>query len=119
STGEPKGILLSHFSLDSNIEGVAQVLYINRSDRLLGILPFFHSFGYLATLWFPVIHGAGVIFHPSPTDAGTIGELVHQHRITILVATPTFLQLYLRRCSPEQLGSLRIALTGGEKMPDR
>lgn len=119
STGDPKGILLSHFSLDSNIEGIAQVLHINRSDRLLGILPFFHSFGYLATLWFPVIHGAGVIFHPSPMDAGTIGELVHQHRITILVATPTFLQLYLRRCSPEQFGSLRIALTGGEKLPDR
>lgn len=119
STGEPKGVLLSHFNLDSNVEGIAQVLHLDHNDRLLGILPFFHSFGYLATLWFPVIHGASVIYHPSPLDAGPIGDLIHQHRITILLATPTFLQLYLRRCTPDQFGSLRIVLTGAEKLPDR
>ncbi len=116
STGEPKGVLLSHFSLDSNVEGIAQVLHVDQHDRLLGILPFFHSFGYLATLWFPTIHGAGVIYHPSPLDAGPIGELIHQHRITILIATPTFLQLYVRRCTPEQFGSLRIVLDRGGKI---
>ncbi len=119
STGEPKGVLLSHFNLDSNVEGIAQVLHLDHNDRLLGILPFFHSFGYLTTLWFPLIHGAGVIYHPSPMDAGPIGDLIHQHRITILLTTPTFLQLYLRRCPPEQFGSLRIVLTGAEKLPDR
>ncbi len=119
STGEPKGVLLSHFNLDSNVEGIAQVLHLDHDDRILGILPFFHSFGYLTTLWFPVIHGAGVIYHPSPMDAGPIGNLIHKHRVTILLTTPTFLQLYLRRCTPEQFGSLRIVLTGAEKLPDR
>ena len=47
-TGEPKGVMLSHFNIDSNVEGVAQVFHIGPNDRLLGILPFFHSFGYLA-----------------------------------------------------------------------
>jgi acyl-[acyl-carrier-protein]-phospholipid O-acyltransferase/long-chain-fatty-acid--[acyl-carrier-protein] ligase len=60
-----------------------------------------------------------VIYHPSPLDAGPIGELVHKHQITILIATPTFLQLYLRRCTPEQFGSLRIVLTGAEKLSNR
>ena len=119
STGEPKGVMLSHFNIDSNVEAVAQSLHVNAHDRLLGILPFFHSFGYLATLWFPAIHGAGVMFHPSPLDAGPIGELVHKNRVTILLTTPTFLQLYLRRCTPEQFGSLRIVLTGAEKLSDR
>jgi len=119
STGEPKGVMLSHFSLDSNVEGIAQVLHLDEHDRLLGILPFFHSFGYLATLWFPIIHGAGVIYHPSPLDAGPIGELIHQHQVSILLTTPTFLQLYIRRCTPEQFGSLRIVLTGAEKLPER
>ncbi len=119
STGEPKGVMLSHFNLDSNVEGVAQLLHIDQHDRVLGILPFFHSFGYLATLWFPTIHGAGVIFHPSPLDAGGIGELIDHHKATVLLATPTFLQLYVRRCSPEQFGSLRIVLTGAEKLSDR
>jgi len=119
STGEPKGVMLSHFNLDSNVEGIAQLLHVDKHDRLLGILPFFHSFGYLATLWFPSIHGAGVIFHPSPLDAGGIGDLIHRHKATVLLATPTFLQLYVRRCSPEQFGSLRIVLTGAEKLSDR
>jgi acyl-[acyl-carrier-protein]-phospholipid O-acyltransferase/long-chain-fatty-acid--[acyl-carrier-protein] ligase len=119
STGEPKGVMLSHFNLDSNVEGVAQLLHIDKHDRLLGILPFFHSFGYLATLWFPTIHGAGVVYHPSPLDAGGIGDLIHRHKVTVLLATPTFLQLYVRRCTPEQFGSLRIVLTGAEKLSDR
>ncbi len=119
STGDPKGVMLSHFNIDANVEGVAQLLHVDKHDRLLGILPFFHSFGYLATLWFPLIQGAGVLYHPSPLDAGGIGNLIHQHRGTILLATPTFLQMYVRRCTPDQFGSLRIVLTGAEKLPDR
>lgn len=119
STGEPKGVMLSHFSIDSNVNSVAQVFRVSPEDRLLGILPFFHSFGYLTTLWFATIHGVAVVFHPTPLDGAAIGELVQKYRVTILMATPTFLQLYLRRCLPEQFGSLRVVLTGAEKLPDR
>ncbi len=119
STGEPKGVELTHFNILSNVEGVSQVFSIQPTDRLLGILPFFHSFGYTATLWFAATHGMGVVFHPSPLDVGTIGDLVERYRITFLIATPTFLQLYLRRCTPEQFGSLRLVLTGAEKLPER
>jgi acyl-[acyl-carrier-protein]-phospholipid O-acyltransferase/long-chain-fatty-acid--[acyl-carrier-protein] ligase len=119
STGEPKGVMLSHFSIDANVEGVAQVLHIDERDRILGILPFFHSFGYLATLWFATIHGLGVMYHPSPLDPVAIGELIYKHRVSILLTTPTFLQLYLRRCTPEQFGSLRIVMTGAEKLSNR
>jgi acyl-[acyl-carrier-protein]-phospholipid O-acyltransferase / long-chain-fatty-acid--[acyl-carrier-protein] ligase len=119
STGEPKGVMLSHFNVDSNVEGVAQVFHLGPNDRLLGILPFFHSFGYLATIWLAVNHGVGVVYHPTPLDAGAIGDLIHKQRVTILIATPTFLQLYLRRCMPDQFGSVRIILTGAEKLSDR
>ena len=119
STGEPKGVMLSHFNVDSNVEGVAQVFHFGQNDRLLGILPFFHSFGYLATIWLAVNHGVGVVYHHTPLDAETIGELIDKQRITILIATPTFLQLYLRRCSPDQFRSIRIVLTGAEKLSDR
>ncbi len=119
STGDPKGVMLSHFNIDSNVEGLAQVFHVGPNDRVLGILPFFHSFGYLATVWLTVNHGVGVVYHPTPLDAGALGELIRQHRVTILIATPTFLQLYWRRCSPEQLGSVRMVLTGAEKLPER
>lgn len=119
STGEPKGVMLSHFSIDSNIEGAVQVFHVDTRDRLLGILPFFHSFGYMLPLWLAMIHGTGVVYVPSPLDVAAVGEMTHRYRLTVCIATPTFLQLYLRRCTPEQFGSLRVVLTGAEKLPER
>jgi acyl-[acyl-carrier-protein]-phospholipid O-acyltransferase / long-chain-fatty-acid--[acyl-carrier-protein] ligase len=118
STGEPKGVMLSHFSVDANAQAARQVLHLYQNERVLGILPFFHSFGYLV-FWFVMFDNAGMVFHPSPLDVAAVGELVRRYRITFLVTTPTFLQLYSRRCTPEQFSSLRIALTGAEKLPLR
>ncbi len=118
STGEPKGVMLSHFNIDSNARAVAQVLHLDSHDRILGILPLFHSFGYLV-FWFVTLNGAAMVFHPTPLDATAIGELCAKHALTFLVTTPTFLQLYQRRCTPEQFSSLRVVLTGAEKLPSR
>ncbi len=118
STGEPKGVMLSHFSIDSNVDGAAQVLHVQRGDVALGILPFFHSFGYLI-FWFAVTHGVGLVCHPSPLDAAAIGDLIARYRVTLLVTTPTFLQLYYRRCTPEQLSTLRVIITGAEKLSEK
>jgi acyl-[acyl-carrier-protein]-phospholipid O-acyltransferase/long-chain-fatty-acid--[acyl-carrier-protein] ligase len=102
----------------ANLEGVAQVLRVAPGDRLLGILPLFHSFGYMA-LWFASNRGLATVFHPNPLDAPGVGEVVHCYNITIMIATPTFLQLYLRRCTPAQFGSLRLVMAGAEKLPQR
>lgn len=118
STGEPKGVMLSHFSIDANAQGAGQVLHLYQDERVLGTLPFFHSFGYLV-FWFVMFNNAGMVFHPSPLDVAAIGELVRRYRITFLVTTPTFLQLYQRRCTPEQFSSLRVVVTGAEKLPAR
>ncbi|MEP6933394.1 MAG: acyl-[ACP]--phospholipid O-acyltransferase [Nitrospirota bacterium] len=118
STGEPKGVMLSHFNVDANEQGASQVLHLFRNERVLGILPFFHSFGYLV-FWLVMFNNAGMVFHPSPLDVAAVGELVRRYRLTFLVTTPTFLQLYHRRCTPEQFSSLRVVLTGAEKLPPR
>jgi acyl-[acyl-carrier-protein]-phospholipid O-acyltransferase/long-chain-fatty-acid--[acyl-carrier-protein] ligase len=118
STGEPKGVMLSHFNVDANAQGASQVLHLYRDERVLGVLPFFHSFGFLV-FWFVMFNNASIVFHPSPLDVAAIGELVRRYRITFLVTTPTFLQLYQRRCTPEQFSSLRVVLTGAEKLPAR
>ena len=119
STGEPKGVMLTHFNIASNVQQLGQVFAINDHDRLLGILPFFHSFGFTATLMLPGVLGVGVSYHPSPLEAKAIGPLVRQHRVTFLLATPTFLQMYLRVCEPEDFGSLRLVLAAAEKLPER
>lgn len=119
STGDPKGVMLTHYNVGANIEQIGQVMGFLPDDRLLGILPFFHSFGFTGTLGAPAMLGLGVAYHFNPTDAKVVGQLTLQHHLTFLLATPTFLQLYLRGCQPEQFGSLRFVMVGAEKLPDR
>ena len=119
STGEPKGVVLSHYNIAANIEQAGQTFMFSSDDRILGVLPFFHSFGFTVTLWLPAVYGAGVAFHPSPIDLAAIGELVRDYDVTFLLSTPTFLEKYVRRCSPEDFGSLKNVVVGAEKLPDR
>ncbi|QDU60792.1 Bifunctional protein Aas [Planctomycetes bacterium Pan216] len=118
STGEPKGVMLTHENVGSNVEALSQVFHFQSKDRLLAILPQFHSFGYLS-LWFAAANAIGQVFHPNPLDLRAIGGIVESFRCTLMLATPTFLQLYQRRIPPHQFGSLRLIITGAEKLPDR
>jgi len=116
STGIPKGVMLSHSNVLANIEAIAQLFWIGERDRIVGVLPFFHSFGYTITIWFPLISGCGVVYHPNPTDAKAIGELTAKYRATLLLSTPTFCAGYTRKCSKEEFASLRYVLVGAEKL---
>jgi acyl-[acyl-carrier-protein]-phospholipid O-acyltransferase/long-chain-fatty-acid--[acyl-carrier-protein] ligase len=119
STGEPKGVMLTHHNIASNIEQMGQTFMLNRKDVLLGVLPFFHSFGFTVTLWLPAVLSIGVAYHPSPLDLTAVSELVRDYSVTFLLATPTFLQAYIRRCLPEDFGSLQFVVVGAEKLPER
>ena len=118
STGEPKGVMLTHYNLASNAKQLGQLLDFGPQDRFLGILPFFHSFGFTATLTGPAMLGVGVAFHPNPLEAKPIGELVRRYSLSYIMATPTFLQIYLRTCDPGDFGSLRFVMSSAEKLPD-
>ena len=87
------------------------------ATALLGILPFFHSFGYTVTLWVPLQVGASIVYHPDPRQAKEIGELCRKHRCTIFLSTPTFLRFCLQRCEPDDFTTLRILMCGAEKLP--
>jgi acyl-[acyl-carrier-protein]-phospholipid O-acyltransferase/long-chain-fatty-acid--[acyl-carrier-protein] ligase len=117
STGDPKGIMLTHGNVAANAESTIQAIDPQPEDRLLGILPFFHSFGYTVTLWVPLQVGASTVYHANPLQAREIGELCKKHKCTIFLATPTFLRTYVRRCEPDDFKSLRIIVCGAEKMP--
>ena len=119
STGEPKGVMLSHYNIISNIRQMENILSLTHRDCFLGILPFFHSFGFTVTLCLPSAVGSGVVFHPNPLDGKVIGTLAREHAVTLLLSTPTFLQLYMRSVSPEDFGGLHYVITGAEKLPER
>jgi acyl-[acyl-carrier-protein]-phospholipid O-acyltransferase/long-chain-fatty-acid--[acyl-carrier-protein] ligase len=116
STGVPKGVMISHFNLATNIDAVLQIYSLDQRDRIIGVLPLFHSFGFMATVWLPLFAGAGVVYHPNPSDAKTIGELVHKYKGTFLLSTPTFCGTYMRKCTREQFASLRFVVVGAEKL---
>jgi acyl-[acyl-carrier-protein]-phospholipid O-acyltransferase/long-chain-fatty-acid--[acyl-carrier-protein] ligase len=80
------------------------------------VLPFFHSFGFTVTIWFPLLAGCGVVYHPNPTEAKAVGDLVQKHKATLLLSTPTFCSTYTRKCPAEQFASLRYVLVGAEKL---
>jgi acyl-[acyl-carrier-protein]-phospholipid O-acyltransferase/long-chain-fatty-acid--[acyl-carrier-protein] ligase len=119
STGEPKGVMLTHYNILSNLDQFSHILSFTHHDRLLGILPFFHSFGFTVTLCMPPEVGAGVVYHPNPLDARAIGSLVRQHKVTILLSTPTFLQIYMRSIPSGDFGSLQLIIVGAEKLSER
>jgi acyl-[acyl-carrier-protein]-phospholipid O-acyltransferase/long-chain-fatty-acid--[acyl-carrier-protein] ligase len=119
STGEPKGVMLSQFNLLANIHQCGEVIALNETQRILGILPFFHSFGFTVTLCLPLVLGPGVVYYPNPLDARGIGAIVRQNEVTVMLATATFLQIYLRAVAPEDFGSLKLIVTGAEKLPER
>ena len=119
STAEPKGVMLTHGNISSNIESMYEIFQLDGRDAVLGVLPFFHSFGYTATLWLPLICGIRSVYHPNPMDAQIIGELVQKEKVTLLMSTPTFLLGYIRRCSTENFASLRFVVVGAEKLKDR
>jgi acyl-[acyl-carrier-protein]-phospholipid O-acyltransferase/long-chain-fatty-acid--[acyl-carrier-protein] ligase len=117
STGEPKGVMLSHGNIAANTETMIQAITLNEQDRLLGVLPFFHSFGYTVALWAPLQVGASAVFHADPRQAKEIGDLCREHRCSIYISTGTFLRFCLRRCQPDDFRSLRILVCGAEKLP--
>ena len=116
STGVPKGVMLSHANILSNVDAIAQVFQLRHDDVIVGVLPFFHSFGFTVTLWLPMVAGFGAVFHPNPMDGKSIGELAHKWKGTILVSTPTFYGGYVRKCEREQFAHVRYALVGAEKL---
>jgi acyl-[acyl-carrier-protein]-phospholipid O-acyltransferase/long-chain-fatty-acid--[acyl-carrier-protein] ligase len=117
STGEPKGVVLSHRNIVGNVSQFRELLDAKKEDVILASLPFFHSFGSTVTLWYPLIEGVRIVTYPNPLEVAKNAALIERYKLTLLLATPTFLRGYLRKVEPHQLRSLRLVITGAEKLP--
>jgi acyl-[acyl-carrier-protein]-phospholipid O-acyltransferase / long-chain-fatty-acid--[acyl-carrier-protein] ligase len=117
TTGEPKGVVISHRNVVGNVSQFRELLDAKKTDAILASLPFFHTFGSTVTLWYPLIEGVRIVTYPSPLEAAKCAALIEQYKLTFLLATPTFLRMYLRKAEPHQLHSLRLTITGAEKLP--
>lgn len=119
SSGEPKGVVLSHRNMLANVNQFGSRVNLKSDDKVLGCLPLFHSFGCTVTMWYPIIEGVSVVTYPSPLETAKLAELIEEHKVSLLLATPTFLRGYLRRATKEQLESVKLVVTGAEKLPKK
>lgn len=119
SEGSPKGIMLSHANILGNCKQIASVLNPDERDVILNALPTFHAFGLTVTTLLPLLEAIPMVCQADPTDARAVGQLVASQRITILIATATFLRMYMRskKVHPLMFDSLRIVVTGAERLP--
>jgi acyl-[acyl-carrier-protein]-phospholipid O-acyltransferase/long-chain-fatty-acid--[acyl-carrier-protein] ligase len=117
STGWPKGVMLTHENVGSNVMAVDEIVRLTKDDVLLGILPFFHSFGYTVTLWTVLALDPKGVYHYSPLEAREVGKLCRKHGVTIMLSTPTFLRSYVRRCEQDDFQAMQVLFTGAEKLP--
>ena len=117
SSGEPKGVVLTHSNLLANCAQIAALGILPDGGRLLACMPVFHSFGFTATLWYPLLYGCQTVTLPSPLDARKIAETIRDEECTVLIGAPTFLRPLLRKAGRGDLRSLEIVVSGAEKLP--
>lgn len=116
TTGEPKGVMLTHHNVMSNVDALVEIIRPDQAIHLCATLPLFHSFGFTAGLWFPLIAGFRASYHTSPLDTEQVVTLIRERKCNIFFTTPTFLSSYARKASREDLASLRLVVTGAEKL---
>lgn len=119
STGQPKGVMLTYGNIASNVAAIREAVHINSHDVMLGILPFFHAFGYTVTMWTVLSMDVKGAYHFNPLDARQVGSVCRKHGVTIMLATPTFLRSYVRRCEEGDFDTTEVIITGAERLPPR
>ena len=117
SSGEPKGVVLTHRNILANCAQISSLSILPNTATMIGCLPIFHSFGFTVTLWYPLLRGCRVITLPSPLDTKKIIEAIHQEKATVLIGAPTFVRPFLKKATREELRSLNLVVTGAEKLP--
>ena len=118
TSGRPKGVMLSHGNLLSNVDAGIQHSDINRADTFLGVLPQFHSFGLTVLTLMPLRVGAKAVYSARFVPRRIIG-LIRQHRPDIVIAIPSMFGALLgvRDATPDDFASIRLAVSGGEPLP--
>jgi acyl-[acyl-carrier-protein]-phospholipid O-acyltransferase/long-chain-fatty-acid--[acyl-carrier-protein] ligase len=117
SSGEPKGVVLSHRNILANCAQISSLSILPDTAVMLACLPVFHSFGFTITLWYPLLRGCRVVTLPSPLDTRKIVEAIQQEKTTVMIGAPTFIRPFLRKATREELKSLNLVVTGAEKLP--
>jgi fatty-acyl-CoA synthase len=118
SYGQPRGAILSHYSLVRNAADIASILACDENDVFLGAVPFSNTFGLTASILACTIAGAQIVcmekFHPEKAL-----ELICRHKVTVHHGVPTMfgMELNYRDFDPARCESLRTGIVSGAHCP--
>jgi acyl-[acyl-carrier-protein]-phospholipid O-acyltransferase/long-chain-fatty-acid--[acyl-carrier-protein] ligase len=118
SSGEPKGVVLTHRNILANCSQISSLSILPESASMLACLPMFHSFGFTATLWYPLLRGCRVVSVPSPLDTRKIIDAIRDEAVTVMLGAPTFVRPILKKAQPGELRSLDLLVTGAERLSE-
>jgi acyl-[acyl-carrier-protein]-phospholipid O-acyltransferase / long-chain-fatty-acid--[acyl-carrier-protein] ligase len=118
SDGAPKGVVLTHKNLLSNINQIFETRLLPSTERMMAVLPIFHSFGFTVTMIFPLVYPIEVVTYFTPLEVRKIGQIIHEEQVTVMIGAPTFLRPYMTRVEPYELASLKYTVGGAEKTPE-
>lgn len=116
SSGEPKGVSMTHTMLVAQVMQMNCKLDMTHGSAILASLPFFHSFGLSVSMLLPAVYGISMVTYPSPLDAKKLNELIVRHKCRLVVSTPTFARSMLRRADADTYKSVSYFVVGAEKL---
>lgn len=117
SSGQPKGVRLSHRNLLANLRQIENAEILPEEGVFLSSLPVFHSFGFTIGLWYCLSRSPRLVTLPSPLDSAAAVKAIREEKVTVVVGTPTFLRPYVKRGTAADFATLEWAVVGAEKCP--
>ena len=114
SEGTPKAVVLTHRNLLANVMQAEARISFSPADRLLNVLPVFHSFGLTGGTILPLVNGVPLFLYPSPLHYKIIPEIARKWQPSIMFGTDTFLAAYARTAKDGDFSSLRFVVAGAE-----
>ncbi len=120
SEGKPKGVVLSHRNIIANVRQIAATGrdFLSPADIVMNPLPMFHSYGFTAGFMLGMLTGMKVVLYPSPLHYREVPRLIGKTKATLLFGTDTFLVGYARAAEKDDLASVRLVITGAERVKE-
>lgn len=124
TTGFPKGVMLTHENLLSNVESCQKTVRLYEKDRFLCLLPMFHTFAFTVCILVPLSLASPIFIIPAGTPFRNTLKEILKRRITIFVGIPDFYRLlseiklsWWAQCFLSLFNPIRLAISGAAALP--